>query len=252
MLFLLLSLLVGLAVWFGWYRQSVLRVLMYHKVSESKCDMLTVDTKQLNEQLHFLRKKGYQFLTIADLSADKIPKKAVLLTFDDAYLNNLEIAYPVLKKWGARAIIFVPTAYVGSSSSWDYESEPLLSVEQLKKLDNSVFELGLHSHQHQNFREMSADDIEADLRENQLFFQKNRLVFANVLAYPYGGRPKSSSEKAALRQLLVKLNVRFAFRIGNRLNRWPLAQPFEIQRIDIRGTDSFKDFKRKVRWGKWL
>jgi hypothetical protein len=50
--------------------------------------------------------------------------------------------------------------------------------------------------------------------------------------------------------VLAQFGIKFAFRIGNRLNGWPLADLYEIQRLDIRGTNSMAAFKRKLRWGK--
>ena len=52
--------------------------------------------------------------------------------------------------------------------------------------------------------------------------------------------------KAALREC----GVRLAFRIGNRINRLPLADPFEIQRLSVRGDESFGAFQRRIRWGR--
>lgn len=229
------------------------RVLMYHKVAVHHSDSLTVNIAQLEKQLTFLKANGYQFITIAQLkSPSLLPQKPVLLTFDDAYVNNLEYAYPVLKKHQAKAIIFVPTAYVGKSSSWDSATEPLLSVAQLQSLDKTVFELGLHSHTHQNFKNSSVLEIRQELVQNLAFFAENQLPHVRALAYPYGGRPKDAHARQKMYDLLQEMDIDYAFRIGNRLNSWPVANVYEIQRLDIRGNDSFQMFKNKVKWGKWL
>jgi len=45
-------------------------------------------------------------------------------------------------------------------------------------------------------------------------------------------------------------NIAYALRIGNRVNSFPLRHPYEVQRIDIKGEDSFLKFKLKLRLGK--
>lgn len=236
---------------FTYKRNHKLRVLMYHKVDESLQDSLTVSTKQLDQHLYYLRQRGYHFLSIADLTAStSLPSNGILLTFDDAYFNNLEYAYPLLKEHGARATIFVPTAYIGKSSEWDIIATPLMTVEHLLHLDPNVFELGLHSHTHPNYAALSEKELQEDLSQNIQFFHKHQLPFVPAFAYPYGARPKDKIRKRFMVKCMKEMGVTMAFRIGNRLNTWPFQNRYEIQRIDIRGTDTFEDFVRKVKWGK--
>ncbi|MEZ4904763.1 MAG: polysaccharide deacetylase family protein [Spirosomataceae bacterium] len=237
---------------FAYHNDKKLRVLMYHKIDENRRDMLTVSTDQLDKHLYYLRQRGYQFISTSQLIDANCPPplKSVLITFDDAYVNNIEFAYPILKKHGAHATIFVPTAFVGKGSHWDITSEPIMTVEQLHQLDSTIFELALHSHTHRNYASLTEEELEDDLRQNIQFFEQNQLPFVRTFAYPYGGRPKDKTRKKWMQVCMAKMGISLAFRIGNRLNAWPLPHPYEIQRIDIRGTDTMVDFARKIKWGK--
>lgn len=250
-----LALLILLLVGFWVFRRQdgKLRVLMYHKVLPDSPDMLTVTAEQLDGQLQDLRQQGYEVISIRNLlHLSSPPSNAIVLTFDDAYLNNLDYAYPILKRHGVCATIFVPSGYVGQASLWDLKPDPLMSVEQLQNIDTQVFDLGLHTHLHRNFADLTLEEIEAEISNNIQFFRDNQLDFVPALAYPYGGRPKNRLLKNQMKQVLAKMGITIAFRIGNRLNDWPLTNRYEIQRIDIRGTDSMEDFRRKVRWGKLI
>ena len=108
----------------------------------------------------------------------------------------------------------------------------------------------MHSHEHRAFAELDSQQIRADLSRCIQPLAQHQLPFVKALAYPFGSRPKQPAQLLDMRKILAENGVELAFRIGNRVNTWPLVAPTEINRIDIRGTDSLSSFKRKVRWGK--
>jgi peptidoglycan/xylan/chitin deacetylase (PgdA/CDA1 family) len=89
---------------------------MYHHVSPNP-GLVTVSPKVFRRQMAHLAKAGYRTLT-ADaflaciLGAQPVPRKGVLITFDDGYLDNYVHAYPVLKRYGLRATIFLVTSWI--------------------------------------------------------------------------------------------------------------------------------------------
>lgn len=233
-----------------------LRVLLYHKVSNDKPDGLTVTTSQFEEHLSYIKSQNFECISMSDLlkylqNKEPIPNNVFLITFDDGYVNNSELAYPVLKKFNMKATIFLPTEYIGDMSRWENDPSPLMSVEQLHLLDKNVFELALHSHTHENYKDLSAEEIESDVKDNIYFIKATGIEFVPVLAYPFGGRPLDNETSVKMKQILSTLNIKAAFRIGNRVNPLPLKDIYEIKRIDIRGTDSFSMFKRKFMKGRY-
>jgi peptidoglycan/xylan/chitin deacetylase (PgdA/CDA1 family) len=231
-----------------------IRVLMYHKISTNKTDFLTVSVTQFESHIKHLQSLGYQFITTQDLlnfylKKQALPSKPLLLSFDDGYLNNLELAYPILKKYKAKATIFIPSNYVGATNKWDNGNDLIMNVEQLKNLDPSVFELGLHSHTHINFKNISLESLENEIRENIAFFSDNNIPYTPVLAYPYGGRPRGDAYYKMI-HIFEKFGIQAAFRIGNKVNPFNIKDLYELKRIDIRGTDGFDEFKKKVEKGR--
>src|ERR1700732_958982 len=95
------------------FRHKRLRVLMYHSVSGNGYrDALTVDSKQLEEHFRWLQEKGYQTIQFKELIAyydnnRPLPPNPVLITFDDGYRNNYEIAYPLAKKYQVKINLFL-------------------------------------------------------------------------------------------------------------------------------------------------
>jgi peptidoglycan/xylan/chitin deacetylase (PgdA/CDA1 family) len=237
---------------FGILQKKGIPVLMYHKFDELKTDMLTVTKTQFEEHLKYLQVNDYQTITAQNLidfyeKNTPIPAKPILLTFDDGYLNNLNLAYPILQKFHAKATIFLPTSYIGDTNKWDAGDEVLMSLSQLKSLDPALIEFGLHSHKHQNFKHLNLAEMEKDLLACQQFFKENNLPFVQALAYPYGGRPKDKFVLKSMKNLFQESGIRAAFRIGNKVNSLKIKDIYEINRIDIRGTDSFFQFKMKLK-----
>jgi peptidoglycan/xylan/chitin deacetylase (PgdA/CDA1 family) len=233
-----------------------LPILMYHSVSanlhESKD--LTIAVSKLEEQFVFLKENGYQSLHFKDLQDIKgpadFPKKAVIITFDDVYVNQLELAYPLLKKYDLKACFYVPFKYVNGTDSWNTDDEKIMSIEQLKSLDSEVVELGLHSFSHKKYDEMTLEDIQADFDLCKEFIIDNHLEVHNTLAYPYGKFPRKGAPQEQFFDLLNKNQIAYGLRIGNRVNKFPFRNNYEIQRLDIKGEDSLATFKRKLKIGK--
>ncbi|WP_266363627.1 polysaccharide deacetylase family protein [Tellurirhabdus rosea] len=253
----ILLLLFILVLWIFYRKRPTLPVLMFHKVDPQRQDMLTVSVAQLDEQLGWLKKNGYQSVSLRQVAdalnrKSPLPPRPVLLTFDDAYRNNLTHAVPLLLKHRFKATLFVPTAFVGGRNEWDGGDEPLMTADELRSLDPAIFEMALHTHRHPNFKHTSVDEIREDVAQNIATFGQLGLSFTPILAYPYGGRPKDAAVRQAMFDTLRDLGVVAAFRIGNRLNPLPLRNRYELQRLDIRGTDSLAQFIRKVRFGKLL
>src|SRR5947199_2235829 len=95
-----------------------LRSLMYHKVNDIADNPVTVPTSLFDEQMAQLRELGYTVVGLDAVLAHYVdgaplPEKAVLVTFDDGYRDNLENALPTLQRYGYPAVPFVPIGSPG-------------------------------------------------------------------------------------------------------------------------------------------
>ena len=237
--------------------QKGLPVLMYHKVSEDQVDGLTISIKKLKQQFEFIRKKGYQTLSFHDLSEARrmgkpLPKRSLILTFDDAYRNFLEFAVPLLKRYGYKASVFIPVGYIGKTNAWDQGSDPILSAKEIREMTESGdIEFGLHSFLHRGYGELDPAGIEKDIDLCMQTLSYHKIPFTRVIAYPYGSYPKKDPYlRAKMDEIFRKAQIQFALRIGNRINHWPPKDPYTLKRIDIKGIDTFYTFKTKLSKGR--
>src|SRR5690606_37404428 len=101
-------------------------VLMYHHVAEQG-GSLTVSAKQFESQVRGLSERGYRSLRAQEFAAflegAPLPKKSVLITFDDGYLDNWVYAHPVLKRYGMSAVLFAITRFIGEGPARHYAGQ---------------------------------------------------------------------------------------------------------------------------------
>src|SRR5258708_3562801 len=221
------------------FRHEKLRVLMYHGVSgDGRRDALTVDSGQLSAHFQYLRTNGYHAILLSDLIAyydhqRPLPPKPVLITFDDGFLNNYEIAYPLAEKYQVKINFFLVPAFILVGS---YRGERCFGMEEINKMDPSLVEIGLHSFDHRSYADLTPVGVEQDLDRCLSAMDVLGIPYQPCLAYPYGAYPRRRGhDRDQLFNALEKNGLRLAFRIGNRINRLPLRDRFLIQRLDIRG-----------------
>lgn len=229
-------------------------VLMYHRVWPGQRDGLTVTPEDLREQWTYLRDNGYTCLTMERFlkiarGTDVPPKRAFLLTFDDGYSNNLTYVLPLLQEFGWEATIFIIAGTLNDAYETGEGIDKKLSLEELKQLAGPHICLGLHGYRHENFGKTPLKDIKDAMQQSIIAFEESGLPYAKVLAYPYGGRPEGEDYKQ-LKKRLSALEVKAAFRIGNKPQECPAEDMYQLHRIDIRGGDTLDQFRIKLRKGK--
>lgn len=236
---------------------SRLPILMYHNICESENEInnLTISVQKLEQQFQYLKDNNYETFHFEELEKMKsIPKRSIVLTFDDVTENQLIYAMPLLEKFNLRASFFIPFSYIGKTDLWNTSSEVLgnkiMTIEQLKGLDSDRIELGYHSYEHKKYSLLSDLEIENDFIKCEEVIKNNNLKIYPALAYPYGNYSKKGSRKENFKRVIAKNKIKFGLKIGNRPNHFPFKDNYEIKRIDIKGHDSLMTFRLKIKFGK--
>ncbi|GAA5100096.1 hypothetical protein GCM10023210_38220 [Chryseobacterium ginsengisoli] len=217
---------------------------MYHRVEKETQEDLTISLKNLEQQFKYLKENNYSSKFFSEI--DTPSKKSIILTFDDGYKNNFDYLPPLLEKYSLKATIFIPTKFIQEGYK-DYE---LMTFEDIRNLNKKYFEIALHSHAHENFRDISTNHIEDDLRNNMQILDNENITYSKILAYPYGKYSKNNPEKSNVFNILKNLDLKYAVRIGNKINFFPTKKPYELCRIDIKGKNSLIIFKLKLIFGR--
>jgi len=243
-----------------YFSKNKLRILEYHSISiDGFEDQITIRKEKIIEQFEYLKNNNYKTLWLSEVEElenkkQKLPPKVVVLTFDDGFLDNYTELYPLLQHYNFKAVCFVVLGRIGQKVDWNgkyiNDNMFLMNKQQLVEIGSHI-ELGYHTFKHDNYAELTFDEIEKDLQLCQEVIAREELNVFPALAYTFGGyyRKKGVNQKRFF-ELLQKYGIKYGIRIGNRINIFPLKNKYEVQRIDIRGLDSMKDFKKKMIFGR--
>lgn len=215
-------------------------IVYYHSVGPKKPDwrlnFLTLDLRYFEDQLKYFSTK-HNVISLTDYieitkGRKNSPANPLVITFDDGYLDNWIWAFPLLRKYGLKATIFVSPEYVdprnivrpnlddfntGNASAADVHQWGFLSWDEMRVMENSgLIQIESHTMTHTKyvvsdkitgFNHPKADSIYTILNKypNQKPFYINDPKFENQLPFGYPLFEMKSSVNA----IMVQINPSF-------------------------------------------
>ena len=163
---------------------------MYHALYANKQEFdqlldeekpYAISTEQFEKHLLELKQQNINIISPKELLNNKpMPKKGVIITFDDGHLSHFTHAYPLLVKHKVQAFFFVTTGFM--------ENDPrFCRWEQLKMMANAGMAIHGHGHTHGFFADMSTSEAEQELQTSVDLITENTGVAPWSMSFP-GGR----------------------------------------------------------------
>lgn len=224
-------------------------VLMYHSVIEAptvRTRALSVCPEMFAGQLSYLRRQGFTGLTFGDLchrrrAGQPLPARPIVLTFDDGYVDLIEVALPILMEQGFPATVFVTTGWLRDAGR-HAAGTPLgctLSWLQLAELSTAGIEIAAHSHSHAQLDQISDAQLRGELAGSQHLLEDRLGRAVNSLAYPYGYSSKR------VRTVAREIGYLQAASVAN-VTTTSTYEPLGVPRLTVRRTTSSAAFARIV------
>lgn len=231
-----------------------LPVLVYHHVGPPRVaaySELTVSPQKFNDHVRWLHLRGYVPIRASDWLAHcrdqkPLPKKPVLLTFDDAYADIAEFALPVLHVYGFHALVFVVSGCTGKTNEWDLARFPgphrIMTLEQIREWAAKGIEFGAHSRTHPDLTKLDDDSLAAEVSGSARDLAAILTEPVISFAYPYGYYAQRVREE-------VKRSFNLAFTDEEGLND-AKTNPLLLRRMMVRPGDSIFGLECRLRLGR--
>lgn len=229
-------------------------VIMYHRVirdkSEGGVHGIYVTESQFEKHLKYLKQKGFETITFKDLLNNKYKdrfnrgKKQIILTFDDGYTDNYNYAFPLLKKYGFKCVIYLLSHL--NYNKWDVEVEEnpehkfdLMDMSMIKEMEEYGIEFGGHTKTHPKLATLPIEIAQEEILTSKKVLEEKLGHALISFAYPYGNLNEDVKK-------IVK-NSGYNFAVATDSGDISFSEDlFQIRRIGIFSTNNFFTFKRKV------
>lgn len=222
------------AVYFFWLTpRYIVPILTYHSIGYEK-NNLFVNPENFAKQMEYIKKKGYEVITLDELVKSIQTKKRfkgnkAVITFDDGYQDNFEYAYPVLKKFGFPATIFLVTDLISKNPDF-------LSWDEVRAMSKNNISFGGHTKTHFYLGIVKDYKIaQEQIAGSKKAIEQEIRAPAEYFCYPVGGfneRVKEIVKEAGYKGACTT-NRGFA-----RFN----SDVYEIKRIKVTNSDMTKPF----------
>lgn len=216
-------------------RFSEVSILCYHSVSDAPHDT-AVSKKNFEAQLQMFRDKGYVFASLADIERwmkgeSHMPRRAVVLTFDDGYSDFETIVLPLLERFNAPATVFVVGDGAASRVGLG-NTIPLLDNAGVQRVGtHRLVTVGYHSRTHADLTKLSDRDLQEEVTSP---------FRAAYIAYPGGKHDERVHEAARAAGYRAALSIRpgLVHRADNMfaLTRNVITQDMSLEYVRLRAT----------------
>jgi len=205
----------------------------------------SISPKTFEKQISYLKQGNYKGLSHQFLIGLKDNyEKNILITFDDGYEGVYNYVFPILKKYGFSAIIFLTTGYIGKYNNWDNSPGPRfrhLSWHQIIEMSNNGIEFASHGVNHFFLTNQSNKIVKYELETSKKNIEDKLGKPVCFFSYPYGNYSDNiiNLVKEAGYDAAFSLNPIFLSKNnGNNL--------YELPRFAIYCIDTMSAFKTKI------
>ena len=232
-----------------------LPVLMYHSISDDpQPDVApyyktTTSRAVFEEQIRRLTEQGYQSVDLAEAlrrinTRIPTPGKAVVITFDDGFRDFYDLAFPILKKHGQTAVMYLPTVFIGGDRR-SFKGRECMTWSEVRELHGQGIHFGSHTVSHPKLYELSWTEIEEELARSKERIERELGAEVSSFAYPFAFPQQDQRFTDKFSRSLRQLGYRnCATTIVGRVQ--PGDDPFCVKRLPMNVCDDQALFKAKL------
>ena len=218
-------------------------ILTYHSVDGSG-SAISIDGAAFNAHVQWLASLAVPVVSLETLTEPGAPDDALALTFDDAFQNFADAAWPLLRSHGLPVTLFVVSGRAGGTNAWGgrdvagIPTLPLMNWDALGRVAEEGVTLGAHSRTHPDLRRQDDAGLREELAGSAATIAERTGRRPTAFAYPYGAVDAR-----------VALAAGDSYRLACTTALRPLEAgdvPLQLPRLD---TYYLRDAARLAAWG---
>ena len=252
------------AFWYGvhsavadrdaWRRLTTgVTILMYHAIGaeSERGTRYVVPARDFAEQMRWLARRGYNVLSLPEYLRHRAdgtfpPARSVVVTFDDGYRDNAELAVPVLAAHHFPATIFLVTDLMGTRNTWDRHGvlagRPIMTWAEACALEGRGITLGPHGRTHRALAGLDAESLREEIGGAWRAIADRIGAPVPVFAFPFGSHDDLGCAVVGESGLAAALTVKPG-------RNAPAADLYRLRRLEVRGDEGLLHFAALLRLG---
>ena len=236
-------------------------ILMYHRVTSEDLTpysehsetlrVMAVSVESFASQMAWLARRGFRTISLDNLLEARannrsLPRKPVIITFDDGYQDVADNAIPILEQHNFMAHLFLIPGLVGRTSEWDVREYGwafhLFDWETARNLEERGFRCEAHTMTHPRLTLLETDECRREIEESRYALIQELGREVSHFAYPFGAYDRDTE--------LIVHDAGFASACStNRGLSSSTDNPYALRRLCIHLDDELFDFKCNVLTG---
>lgn len=199
---------------FGFYKRQLngkAIVLVFHRVDDSLADKKLTCSSYMFKEICQFAKQYFNVISLPDLinklNNNQDVSNNLVITFDDGYLDNYEVAAPILKQLNLPATFFIATDFIESNrvTWWDKEDDIVskwMSWDQVRELKKMGFDIAAHTKNHIDLGVIIGEEAVEEIKGSKDRLEQELSETINLFCYPYGRKEQMTEEN---RQIVREL-----------------------------------------------
>jgi peptidoglycan/xylan/chitin deacetylase (PgdA/CDA1 family) len=224
-------------------------ILTYHQITPEPHAAFAkygVTPDQLAAQLRWIADNGYVPVRLSDVFGDEridLPRKPIVLTFDDGFVDCVDFAVPLLQEHHFPAVFFLCAGLLGQATKWLVAERgleyPLIGASTARTLLEEGFECGAHGVNHVRLAALSPIECLHELRDARAMLEDSLGCDIRHMSYPFG------SFSPAVRDMAESCGYWSASTVQHGVAT-TADDPFTLKRLHVIATESPLAFTRDL------
>ena len=229
------------------WKEKPITIIKYHSISD-EYDSYTISPINFRLQLESIS-KNYKIIRLRHLktalSRSDINQRIAIITFDDAFSDFYDSAYPIIQNLSIPCTVFIPSGLIGKYNEWDsnminYVRRMLMTSRQLNELrKQGLVDFGSHSINHKSMSKLPINEMIKEAVESKRTLEEILDYPITMFSYPFGHHSNITTK------ILSEAGYEIAI-----TSRWgtqnSAKQILRLKRVSFEQGDKFDDIRDKI------